>query len=105
VTTAGTTVIVQVLDSLRKRVYVAPLGLYLTLDAGTFESVTVDTRTNAVRVTLAPASADTPRARLRVEQPFRPAGAGTYAAATGTLERGAYTIALGASPTRVEIRN
>jgi hypothetical protein len=102
--TAGTTVTVQVTDSLRKRLYIAPLGLYLTLDAGQFESVSVDTRTNVVRVTLAPATAATPRARLRIEQPHQVAGVPTYRSATGTLERGAYAIPLGASATRVEMR-
>ena len=75
----------------------------LTLDAGQFERVDVDTRTMAVRVTLAPASVATPRARLRVEQPFTPVGGGTYAVTAAAMERGAYTIALGASPTRVDI--
>ncbi len=103
VSTTGTTVTVHVTDSLRKRVYVAPLGLYLTLDAGQFEQVAVDTRTNAVRITLAAATPATPRARLRVEQPWKPAGGPAYASASGTLERGAYTIALGQSATVVQI--
>ncbi len=103
VSTTGTGVTVHVTDSLRKRIYIAPAGLYLTLDAGQFERVDVDTRTMAVRVTLAPASVATPRARLRVEQPFTPVGGGTYAVTAAAMERGAYTIALGASPTRVDI--
>ncbi|MCR4374414.1 MAG: DUF5695 domain-containing protein, partial [Acidobacteria bacterium] len=39
VTVTGSRVNVQVTDSLRKRIYIAPLGLYLTLDAGQFERV------------------------------------------------------------------
>ena len=54
VTTSGGSVTVQTLDSLRRRIYIAPLGLYLTLDAGTFESVTINPATRAVRLTLSP---------------------------------------------------
>jgi hypothetical protein len=103
VTTTAGRVSVQVLDSLRKRVYIAPFGLYLTLDAGQFQKVELDTRTNDVHLTLAPATADTPRARLRIEQPFRPAGVGAYSFAGAAQDRGAYTIALDASPTKVQI--
>ena len=87
------------LDSLRKRVYIAPLGLYLTLDAGQFQRVDLDTRTNGVTVTLAPATTATPRARLRMEQPFRAPGVPTFT--TSALERGALTIALGPKPVTV----
>jgi len=94
---------VQVLDSLRKRVYIAPLGLFVTLDAGQFQRVELDTRTNDVRLTLAPATAATPRARLRIEQPFKPAGVGSYSLGSTALERGAYPVALTAAPTVVTI--
>ena len=39
VSVSGNWVTVQPLDSFRKRVYIAPLGLWLTLDAGTFERI------------------------------------------------------------------
>ncbi len=105
VSVSGARVTVDVVDSLRKRVYIAPLGLYLTLDAGRFARVEVDARAQVVRVTLAPATADTPRARVRVEQPFTPTGVGTFRV-TGTFasERGASVVPLTAKPTVVEIR-
>ena len=103
VSTTGSRVNVQVTDSLRKRIYIAPLGLYLTLDVGQFERVEVDARTNTVRLYLAPATASTPRVRLRVEQPFTPAGAAAYRVTAGPLERGAHTIALGAQSTLVTL--
>ncbi len=105
VSVSGSRVTVGVVDSLRKRIYIAPLGLYLTLDAGRFERVEVDSRTQVVRVTLAPAKADTSRARLRVEQPFTPNGVGTFRV-TGPLasERGASVVPLSAKPTAIEIR-
>ena len=74
----GDWVKVQPLDSLRMRVYIAPRGLWLTLDAGTFESVQVNTRTNQIRIALSPQTADTSQARLHIEQPVKLPGIGTY---------------------------
>jgi hypothetical protein len=98
-------VTVQTLDSLRRRIYIAPLGLYLTLDAGTFESVAINPSTHAVRLTLSPAAAFTPAARLRIEQPAKVAGVGTYSMAMGTFttERGAVVVPLGQAVTLVEL--
>ena len=53
---------VQPLDSLRQRVYIAPYGLWLTLDAGAFESVEVNQHTNQIRVGLAWQTPDTAQA-------------------------------------------
>ena len=104
VTTSGGSVNVRTLDSLRRRIYIAPLGLYLTLDAGTFESVAINSATRAVRLTLAPAGPFTPAARLRIEQPAKVAGIGTYAPIrTFTPERGAIVVPLGSSVTVVEL--
>ncbi len=105
VSVSGARITVDVVDSLRKRVYIAPLGLYLTLDAGQFERVEVDLRTQMVRVTLAPATPDSPRARVRVEQPSTPTGVGTFRV-TGTFasERGAAVVPLTTKPAVVEIR-
>src|SRR5262249_29755132 len=90
--------------SFRKRVYIAPRGLWLTLDAGTFESVEVNTRTHAVRVGLSPASQFTPQARLRIEQPSKVAGVGSYhPAAPLKLEHDAYSIPLTRPVTWVEM--
>src|SRR5262249_51886113 len=61
---SGEWVNVQPLDSFRQRVYIAPLGLWLTLDAGTFERVSINTHSNIVRVTLSRADDFTPKARL-----------------------------------------
>lgn len=100
----GDWVRVQPLDSFRMRVYVAPRGLWLTLDAGTFESVAVNTRTHAVRVGLSPATPYTPQARLRVEQPAKVAGVGTYHPRQQLAkERDAYTISLKNGLTWVEM--
>jgi uncharacterized protein DUF5695 len=104
VTVRGNQVIVQPLDSFRRRVYIAPLGLWLTLDAGTFEQVVVNTKSNSVRVTLSRAGPFTPNARLRVQQPARLEGIGTYAPRQRFVnERDAFTIPLGRSTTSIEL--
>jgi hypothetical protein len=99
----GQTVRVTPLDSARSRVCVAPLGLWLTLDAGTFEQIEIDG--DSVRVTLAPASASTPAARLRVEQPAAVAGVGAFeVVGSFERERGAHIIPLAGGSTRVELQ-
>jgi hypothetical protein len=91
-------------DSFQKRVYVAPLGLWLTLDAGTFAQVEVNAKTKVVRVGLAPARSDVPTAWLRLEQPARRPGVGTYRpAGTYALQREAYTVPLSDRVTWVEL--
>jgi hypothetical protein len=92
------------LDSFRTRIYVAPAGLWLTLDAGQFTNVEVNAITKAVRVGLAAATRYTPAARLRVEQPAKIAGVGTYRP-SGALksERDAFVVPLKAGITWVEL--
>jgi Family of unknown function (DUF5695) len=91
----GDTVQVTPLDSYRSRIYVASLGLWLTLDAGTFESVEVNPKSGAVRVGLSGATRFTPVARLRVEQPAKVTGVGTcHPATTLKSERDAYVVPL-----------
>ncbi len=101
---SGAWVTVQPLDSFRKRVFVAPLGLWLTLDAGTFESVAINTKSNVVRVTLSRADAFTPNARLRVQQPSRFIKHGPYVPRQNFVnERDAFTIPLSGSTTMIEL--
>ncbi len=96
VKTEGDWVKVQPLDSFRMRVYVAPRGLWLTLDAGTFESVEVNTRNHAIRIGLSPQSSNTPEARLHVEQPAKTSVVGTYHPRQQLrTECDAYTVRLG----------
>jgi len=52
VKTEGNTVKVSPLDSSRSRVYLASLGLWITLDAGNFDTVEVNSKTGVVRVGL-----------------------------------------------------
>ena len=57
-----------ILDSFRNRVFLALLGLWLTLDAGHFSSVDYDTKHKTVRLHLAPQSDGVTVARLHIEQ-------------------------------------
>jgi hypothetical protein len=103
-TVEGETVSVKPLDSARSRVYLAPLGLSLSLDAGTFEQV--DMGPEGVRLVLSPATSFTPVAFLRVDQPGDVPGVGSYRP-TGSLEieRGAFVVPLGSGPTEVVLRS
>jgi hypothetical protein len=104
VTTQGSRVVVEPRDSFRMRVYLATLGLWITLDAGRIERVEFDTAAKTVRLGLAPATAATPVARVRVEQPATIAGIGTFAPKTALKsERGAVVVPLGATTTWLEL--
>ena len=94
VKTSGDWVTTTPLDAFRMRFYVAPLGLWLTLDAGTFQTVAVNTKTHAVRVELSPSDAYTPQALLRIEQPAKVAGISEIhpADASTKQERGAWLV-------------
>jgi len=103
-TVQGSVVIVTPRDCFQSRIYVAPLGLWLTLDAGSFESVEVNSHTGIVRVELAGADPITAEARLRVEQPAKIAGIGTYRPVSPLkFERNAYTVPLGKEKTWVKL--
>jgi hypothetical protein len=96
--TGGESVRVRPLDSARSCLYVAPLGLWLTLDAGQFESLELSGAT--LRVTLAPATPHTPLARLRIEQPAAAQGVGELRPSPAPpSERGAWVVPLGPGPT------
>jgi hypothetical protein len=101
----GSTISVTPLDSFRMRVYVASLGLWLTLDAGQFDAVEINSKTGVVRLGFAPATEFTPAAYLRVEQPAKINGVGAYQLDKSfTLERGAYVVPLHKGTTWVELR-
>jgi hypothetical protein len=101
-TVEGDAVRVRPLDSARSRIYLASLGLWLTLEAGTFESVEV--RPDGATLTLSPATPATPVARLVIEQPVRLAGIETLVPDVPyPVERGASVIPLGESPAVVRL--
>jgi hypothetical protein len=101
---SGNKVTVQTLDSFRRRIYLAPAGLWLIADAGKFESVEFNSKTKAVRVEFAPQTSDTPKARLLIQQPAKISGVGAYHPAKSfTNERDGFTIPLAKKSTWVEL--
>jgi hypothetical protein len=100
----GQTVKVTPLDSFRMRAYLASAGLWLTLDAGQFEALEVNTKTGAIRVGLAPVTQYLHAARLRIEQPAKIAGSPTYQLSKSfKQERGAFVVPLRTGSTWVEL--
>jgi Family of unknown function (DUF5695) len=104
VKTQGKVVIVTPRDAFRGRVYIASLGLWLTLDAGNFESIEVNRVTGVVRVELAGATEATPKGLLRIEQPAKVSGVGHYRP-TSPLQsqRDAYVVPLQKGTTWLEL--
>lgn len=100
----GNIIKVKTLDSMHKRVYIAPFGLWLTLDAGTFEEVEIDSAKKTVRLGLSPATEYTPKALLRVEQPAEVKGLGKFEPAEKLeTERGAFVVKLKPETTWIEL--
>jgi hypothetical protein len=92
------------LDSFRSRVYLAPFGLWLTLDAGRFARIEVDPSRQTVRVGLDASTATTPQALLRLEQPWSPKGVGRFSPKQKLeLLRDAYRVPLGAQITWITL--
>jgi hypothetical protein len=93
------------LDAARSRFYLAPAGLWITLDAGRIRKVQFDPRTGAIRLTLDPANEVTPVARLRLEQPAAIAGVGLYQLTEPVQrERGAFVVPLGIQPAEIVLK-
>ena len=99
----GNVVSVTPLDAFRQRIYIAPMGLFVTLDAGRFEKLEFDSVAGSATFTLAPKDVYAQQARLRLEQS---AGSGKAYALQGsfTKERDASVVPLGAGATTITIR-
>jgi len=101
---AGDDVTVEPKDASRTRFYLAPAGLWLTLDSGQFERLVWNGKAGKLRIALAPNDGFTPQARIRIEQPAHLTGVGPFhVAGSPTLDRGAYVMALSSSQTWVEL--
>lgn len=64
----GDWVTTTVTTASQARVFIAPIGLWITADAGRMDEVAYNETTGEVRITLAPGNRYTPTAYLRVEQ-------------------------------------
>ena len=104
VATAADRVTITPLDSARTRIYLAPYGLWLTLDAGTFDTLELNLKTGVLRVGLSPSDQFTPEARLRIEQPAKIAGVGEFHPTTQLrVERDAYVVPLNTKVTWMDL--
>jgi hypothetical protein len=91
-------------DSFRMRVYLALAGVWLTLDAGQFEEIEVNSKTGAIRLGFSAATDYLHSALLRIEQPAKTSAAVRYRPAELLKEeRGAYVIPLGKRIAWVEL--
>ncbi|HEX6802279.1 MAG TPA: DUF5695 domain-containing protein [Terriglobales bacterium] len=99
----GDSVLVTPLDSARTRVYLAPLGLWLTLDSGTFQEIKLNPKTGVVEIGLSAATQFTPSARLHVEQPANAKGAAYRPVQSLAHEREDYVLPLTGKTTWVEL--
>jgi len=99
---ANKLVTVDITNGAKSRVFIAPLNLWLTLDAGTFKTVSFNSENGHVTVTLNAADAYTPVAHLHVQ-----AGTDTTYKLVEklTMERGAYVIPLKNQPVKISIYN
>ncbi|WP_165106346.1 DUF5695 domain-containing protein [Limisphaera ngatamarikiensis] len=90
-------------DSLRQRFFLAPEALWLTLDAGRFDTVEYDPGNGRVRIALAPAEPFTPAAHLRIET-TAPGATRRYQPATALpVVRGAFQISLSKDVTQIDL--
>ena len=100
----GDIVKVLPLDSFRNRVFVGTLGLWLTLDAGNFEAIRINTANKSVELGFSPSTPFTPSARLRIERPVKVVGLSEYKPeGISKTERGAYVIPLNSGTTWIRL--
>lgn len=83
-------------DGARRRLFVAPVGAWITLDAGRIAAAEYDPRTRSIRLTLDVATSDERLARMRIETTTKN-GVG-YVVAGATPDRGGYQAVLGHAP-------
>ncbi len=95
---------ITVLDSSRDRLFVAPLGLWITLDAGKIVSADYNTHKGTVTLHLAPASEFVSTARLRLTETQLMRGDVTWDVATKAVrDAGATVIPLSSGETTVAL--
>ncbi len=102
VTQAAGVVRIEPKDGARSRLFVAPTGAWLTLEAGKIDAAEYRPATGELTLTLAARDASTATARLVVEaatpgkRPYRPVGA--------AVQRGAYVLPLADKPVTVVLK-
>ncbi|WP_240337071.1 DUF5695 domain-containing protein [Rufibacter psychrotolerans] len=88
----------------RSAVFIAPAGLWVSLQAGKMNKISFHPASGQVKIALAPADAFTPKAFLTLEQPGRGKAEAPYALKTKVaMQRGGYEIDLSNQETEVII--
>nr|WP_231564883.1 DUF5695 domain-containing protein [Sphingomonas sp. Ant H11] len=100
-TKAADSVSVMPKDGARARLFVAPAGTWITLEAGKIATARYTPKTGTITLTLDPATTATPAARLFVETTTK--GGRAYTTDAGTDTRGGRTIPLSAGQTTVTL--
>ena len=90
----GDEIEVTITTAAKSKVFIAPKKLWLTLDAGTFNKVSYNTKTGVVSITLDPKTAYTPNAYLRVDHDVK---------LPYEKVRGAYKIALKSKAIQIKL--
>lgn len=86
---------VEITTAAKSSVYLAPIGLWISLDAGKIAAVRYDTLTGKVTLKLEKGDEYTTTAVIRLAQPAQITGIGTYEVkSVSTKERGASLISL-----------
>jgi hypothetical protein len=100
----GECVNVLPLDSFRKRVFIAPLGLWLTLDAGNFDAVRINTARKSVDLGFSSVTPFIQAARLRIEQTVKVDELSEYKPeGISEMERGAFVLPLNSGTTWIRL--
>ncbi|OJW13308.1 MAG: hypothetical protein BGO48_00690 [Mucilaginibacter sp. 44-25] len=101
-TTEKNWVKIKLTTAAKSRVFVAPLQLWLTLDAGTFNTIAYNTTTGQLQITLNPRDKYTPKAYLHIEDQHNTAAdyavKGKY-----QKQRGAFVLPLGTGLSNFEL--
>jgi hypothetical protein len=91
----GNTINVKLTTAAKSSVYIAPAGLWITLDAGTIDALDYNTSNGEIHLKLNKANEYTPNAVLRLAQPAKINGVGIYSVkGNPKKERGAYLLPL-----------
>ena len=101
----GKWVTVDLTTAAKSRFYLAPAGLWITMDAGKLKSVAYNTSTGAVRLTVAKGESWSPEAYMRISTPSQEGNALKYGTA-GLKQngRGAYVIPVSNKPAVISLK-
>ncbi len=92
-------------DAYRARLYIAPAGLWITLDSGHIRKAVYNAHTGVVHISLDQATGITPVARLRIAQPAQIPNVGVYEPVEQfRRQRGAWVVPLGSGATEVVLK-